>query len=496
MSRKRARTQGREFGAPTEDDSPSAALTDSNSSALSTRSPRYTSVPPLTNLCSRIFADNFVRLRNKERLWNHVSEHLKALPDSLLPRLLADLIRVCPTFLKHEFLVTYFFRGPSLAFTGGSAGMPGVQTHTIRALDRMQDLRDLELSGFDKVPDAAFASVLSRLPGLKRLVLRGCTLVGPKAAAALKSCPKLQVLNLNYTAVTPISLQPVLLASGPSLEVLKLAGIPNWTDTTVGKMLSPDLSLPNLRTLKLTRLSISETSLHPLLAISPALRRLDIGFTTVRHPLSASDDAQPIPALEKLSLTSTHTSNADLLALLPHLPGLKTLALGALGASPRSIAAIDSSMTLTDTVLLKVIPVLQSCTALQSVSLVGNIKLKDSLSFFVTEVGRRCKYLNLSGLPAMRSWHLAGLPGDQPPRLETLMLNHTNIDDEAAPFLAACPDLAWLEVAETKMTSDGLFLVLDGCPKISTLGLRSCRGVRVGDRRRFFEAWEEDRAGT
>jgi hypothetical protein len=34
---------------------------------------------------------------------------------------------------------------------------------------------------------------------------------------------------------------------------------------------------------------------------------------------------------------------------------------------------------------------------------------------------------------------------------------------------------------------DGLFLVLDGCPKLATLGLRSCRGVRVGDRRRFFE---------
>jgi hypothetical protein len=34
------------------------------------------------------------------------------------------------------------------------------------------------------------------------------------------------------------------------------------------------------------------------------------------------------------------------------------------------------------------------------------------------------------------------------------MLNHTGIDDEAAPFLAACPALASLEVAETKMTSE------------------------------------------
>ncbi|KAJ6519547.1 RNI-like protein [Mycena sanguinolenta] len=492
MSRKRARTT-REFGAPTEDDSPSAALTDPSSSALSTRAPRYTVVPSLTTLCSRIFAESFVRLRNNEHVWATVSVYFKSLPDTLLPRLLADLIRVCPTFLKHEFLVTYFFRGPVLAFTGGTGGMPGVNKNTINALERMSDLRDLELSGFDKIPDTAFAAVLTRLPALKRLVLRGCALVGPKTVAAAASCPHLQVLNLNYTAATPTSLQPVLLAC-PGLEVLKLAGISNWTDTTFAKMLSPDISLPNLRTLKLARLSISETSLNALLPLCPALRRLDISFTAVKHSLVTSDDAYPIPTLEKLSLTCTNTSNPDLLALLPKLPGLKTLALGALGASPRSIAAIDSGMTLTDSVLPKVVAALADCTALESVSLVGNIKLKESLPTFVAEVGRRCKWLNLSGLPALRSWHLVGLVGDAPPPLETLILNHTGIDDEAAPYLAACSNLAWLEVSETKMTSDGLFLVLDGCPLLATLGLRSCRGVRVGDRRRFFEAWEEDRA--
>jgi hypothetical protein len=245
-------------------------------------------------------------------------------------------------------------------------------------------------------------------------------------------------------------------------------------------MLSPTLSLPNLRTLKLARLSISEVSLNALLPLCPALRRLDISFTAVRHPLVGPYD---LPALEKLSLTSTHASNADLLALLPRLPGLTTLALGALGASPRSIAAIDSSMTLTDPALLKVVPLLQACDRLESLSLVGNIKLGAALAPFVAAVGRKCKvcvlflsfplpsvppilfysssapqWLNLSGLPALRSTHLAGLcpaaPGDSPPRLETLILNHTGIDDAAAPFLAACPELAWLEVAETKMTSE------------------------------------------
>ncbi|KAJ7042523.1 RNI-like protein [Mycena alexandri] len=501
MSRnKRARTgPSREFGAATEDDSPSAGTRDPSSSALSTRSPRYTTVPTLTTLCSRVFAANFVKLRNNERVWQEVSVYLKAMPEPLLPRLLAELVRVCSTYLKHEFLVAYFFRGHTLVL---SDGLPGVQIHTVRALERMPDLRELELSGFAKIPDAAFASVLPRLASLKRLVLRGCALVGTKTLGAAASCTHLQVLNLNYTAVTPISLVGVLKAC-PNLEVLKLAGIVNWTDAACAKLLdglsdNAPFMIPKLHTLKLARLAISETTFNEIIPMCPALLRLDISFTSVRHPLLSLGDAKPLPPLEKLSLTSTPTSNSDLMALLPRLPNLKTLAIGALGASPRSIAAIDSSMSFTDGALLNVVPLL-AAHKLESVSLVGNAKLGAALGVFIAEVGRNCKWLNLSGLPSLRSAHLAGLvpiDGAPPARLETLMLNHTGIDDDAAPFLAACPSLAWLEVAETKMTGDGLFLVLDGCPLLATLGLRSCRGVPVGDRRRFFEAWEESRVNA
>ena len=57
---------------------------------------------------------------------------------------------------------------------------------------------------------------------------RGCSKVGPKTiAAAAKSCPLLTVVNLSYTSVTPASLV-LLVVACPYLEVLKLAGIPNW----------------------------------------------------------------------------------------------------------------------------------------------------------------------------------------------------------------------------------------------------------------------------
>ncbi|KAJ6627210.1 RNI-like protein [Mycena sp. CBHHK59/15] len=432
----------REFGAPSADDSPSTQLNrDPSSSALSTRAPQFTSVPTLTSLCSRIFAENFVRLRNNESIWHETSVYLQMLPEALLPRTLLELVRACPTYLKHEFIVTYFFRGPSLVL---SSSLPGVQSQTITALPRMKELRELELFGFEKISDTTFASVLPRLPSLKVLVLRGCTRVGPKTLlATAEKCRQLQTVNLNYTTVTPASLLPLLLAC-PRLEVLKLAGISNW--------------------------------------------RLDISFTGVRHPLLGPYD---MPGLEKLHMTSTGVSNHDLLAILPRLTTLKSLSIGALGASERSIASIDSSMTLTDETLLAATPMLQFC-ALDNVSLVGNIKLGTSTAAilcFVADVGRNCKWLNLSGIPSLRSRHLAGLQSvdGAPSRLETLILNNTGIDDTVAPFIASCPELVWLEVAETKMTSEGLFLVLDSCTKLQKLGLKSCRGVRVGDRRHFFE---------
>lgn len=36
-------------------------------------------------------------------------------------------------------------------------------------------------------------------------------------------------------------------------------------------------------------------------------------------------------------------------------------------------------------------------------------------------------------------------------------------------------------------TDDSLFRIVDSCPLLTKLDLTSCRGIRVGDRRRFFE---------
>ena len=103
-------------------------------------------------------------------------------------------------------------------------------------------------------------------------------------------------------------------------------------------------------------------------------------------------------------------------------------------------------------------------------------------------------------------------PEDGPPRLEYLNLNNTPVDDNAVPFLSSCTNLKTLELAGTKVTStysqkhvhlitrptfpiteDGLLHLLDACDNLEKLDLTSCRGVRIGERRRFFEVRVDSR---
>ncbi|KAG6813088.1 hypothetical protein H0H92_014147 [Tricholoma furcatifolium] len=159
--------------------------------------------------------------------------------------------------------------------------------------------------------------------------------------------------------------------------------------------------LPNLHNLKLRQTSIGDASLHSILNLCPALQRLDISFTTVHHPPHTLADS-PIPALEKLSLTSTAVSLSDLVEVLGFLPKLRTLNIGAIGAAyqlSRASLGNTTALTMTDDMLLSLVAVLEQMSFLENVSLVGNAKLglnakyPSAMSTFITRVGRKCKVL-------------------------------------------------------------------------------------------------------
>ncbi|KAI1797818.1 RNI-like protein [Ganoderma leucocontextum] len=468
-------------------------------------------VPSLSAICARTFANNLQKLSSDPELWEDVKYSLKNFPDALVQKVFAVLKQACPALLNHALIAPYLLRGTSIAL---SDDLPGVSRPTIFAIGDMpskENLRELELTGFANITDKVFASVIAKLPSLRKLNLRGCFKVGTDTAtAAANHCPHLEVVNFNYTAVSPASMAPLVFKC-TRLEVLKVAGIASWTDGACYRLwgafgTKQDFHLPNLRSLKLRQAPLSDSPVNTILEACPNLRRLDLSFTLIKNLVLPSNKL-----LEKLVLTSTMVPSDKIVSLVSGLSKLKVLSLGAMGGNDFSTAATSSALsgtTITDKPLRALTGALEGCPDLERVSLVWNTRIgynaaagsDAALSCFIRRVGRRCKRLNLSGLLHLRPSNLEGLarpdgPDEGPPQLEYLNLNNTPVDDMAVPYISSCVNLRVLEAAGTKITKVGLFHILDGCANLEKLDLTSCRGVKVGERRRFFEVWEEGKNG-
>ncbi|KAF5382968.1 hypothetical protein D9757_006365 [Collybiopsis confluens] len=493
------------FGAP-------SALGELETAIFQTNEPSsrhvVTGVPSLITLCKRRFVSAFKGLREKR--WTLTSHQLKELPPHLAQELLRLLSRSHPGLLSNEIIVAHFLRGPTFAIS--STALPGANKDTVTALPRLNaQIRDLDLTSFSSITDKTFSKVISQLHELRSLCLRKCSKVGNGVISAIvESCPHIRKLNVNETSVTPAAIARLLVARGSELEVLKLAGLERWTDATFMAQLYPvvkeeQIRMPKLQNLKLRSLQLSDPSIEFLLSLSPGLKRLDISFTQSKRPFlfisrHAASSIDPFPALllEKLSLTSTPIASSDLLKTISCVSNLQTLSIGAVGA--KGAMGVASAATLNDTTLRKLTDILHSFPNLRSINMVSNTRLGTSsqvaLFSFIQQVGRKCSHLNLSGISSLRSGALAGLVPDEGMAscaVENLVLNNTGIDDEAGVYIACCPNLVTLEVEGTKLTSEVLFPVIDACPRLQVLNLTSCRGIKIADRRQFFELWESQR---
>lgn len=269
------------------------------------------------------------------------------------------------------------------------------------------------------------------------------------------------------TVVPVVDLVPVLKVA-PNLKTLKLAGLASLTDLNLNGLIralfdenASTLPLARLQSFKIRYTQISATSLTPLLQKLPLLRRLDVSFIPLRT-IFHQHGSLPYPPIEKLSLTSTPMPSQPLLQALSHLPHLKVLNLGALGASAKTVrghsfgGASNTGRTITDQVLYQVTDILaDQCKQLESVSLAGNTLLGRSVRYFVDAVGWKLRILNLGGIPGLKSGDLSPLVrGDTAERakLERLVLTNTKIDDEASVYVAACVHLKMLDLESTKVT--------------------------------------------
>jgi hypothetical protein len=180
------------------------------------------------------------------------------------------------------------------------------------------------------------------------------------------------------------------------------AQLTKQTDATFSKLLESlktgksELPLAHIQQLKLRQTSLTDASIIPLLKSCPNLLRLDLGFTGVRHAYIAS-------SLEKLVLTSTAISTAELAEALKPLKKLRVLHLAAMGGGHGTSARIGntSAMTLSDASLRGITDVLAYADNLEVVNLVGNTKLglarhEGALADFITRIGRRCKVSQLN----------------------------------------------------------------------------------------------------
>ncbi|KAG8817447.1 hypothetical protein FRC19_011345 [Serendipita sp. 401] len=476
-------------------------------------------IPRLTTTALRAFvADILGQLpKDEEEKNKRTLRIVRMLPEHLLKELWSQMINAWPKFVGHNLIIEIFLRGSTIRFPGT---LPGIKKQTVRALSKIgSTLKWLEIMGHD-IPDQDFAMTLSSLPLLEHLNLRHSRQVGSRTCKAIYTTHELLTyLNLGETNATLPDIKPILRKLG-KLQVLKISSMEGLTDSEITRTVEelfgsqPQFSdqgvvpLSNLRSLKLRHTSITGTTIALILPHLPMLQTLDASFVPIVSIPTVKIDT--VPKLTKLSLASTPVDAKQLLPILELLPTLKILNLGALGASAKTatgftIAGKQStsamgSRTLDDTALLSLTDILQSFHNLESVSLAGNSSLcttkSRAVSYFIRQVGRKLKMLNLNGIPLLKSEDLEGLRAenaDDVCSLEQLLLMGTSIDDGVAAHISACPNLNFLDLEATKVSEEGVLDIIDACSLLETINLSSCRGIGVQNRRKIFELWKRER---
>ncbi|KAG8906745.1 hypothetical protein FRB99_006236 [Tulasnella sp. 403] len=462
-SRKRQK-RAIQLGAPSDLDllSPKDRI---SSNALCTRPIPHRQVHDLVSIGIQVFARHMVHLYQSE----NTRRALKELPDLLAQRVFTALRKEQPSYLSHDFIVANFIRGTDITLT---ADLPGVNNPTIAAVGSLgPSIQRLELRDLFKLSDNVISSAVKALPNLEVLrVYKGCKqdrLSCRKLQAAPSLEPQLHIARPHVAHSGAIlmpkfrglkAFQPTKARMYAVISIICHSSVLFQTAGTFSAVVDEVCSsakrqgwmpFAQLQTLKLRLTDVNESAVNNILIHTPLLRSLDVSFTKVRH-LSFLGAACLVPELRKLSLTSTplQITRWDMLSSLPHL---QTLNMGAVGEVGSLTSA--SLRTLSDALV--------QLGSLETVNLVGNSRLaspgeqfSEAISDFIGRIGRNCKRLNIGGISNLRSLHLHDLVDDDLslPRIESLVLSNTLVDDEAADYISACRNLEILELENTRVT--------------------------------------------
>lgn len=154
-----------------------------------------------------------------------------------------------------------------------------------------------------------------------------------------------------------------------------------------------------------------------------------------------------------------------------------------------------------DMTMSGLVPSLDALTGLKRVSLHSNTQLGRSTQRelhvqWLRILCSRCEWLDLTSVPIssrdLSDALLGSLDDSRPSPLETLLLSHCRISDEALVGISTLSSLEELQLEGATITAEGLSgTVMKGCKKLRVLNLTGCRGIPTRMRRDWFKAYDK-----
>ncbi|KAK1286604.1 hypothetical protein QJS10_CPB20g02019 [Acorus calamus] len=299
------------------------------------------------------------------------------------------------------------------------AGCRGITNSALWPITGMTNLVDLDLSRCSKITDACIGHLLS-ISNLKKLYLSETSLTtdGVRNLSCLKS---LCVLDLGGLPVTDTALfwfqeltelehlelwgskisnrGAAVLETFPKLSFLNVA----WTDVTHLPM------LPSLTCLNISRCNIHSIYGGELNVTVPLSKLLASGTTFLNINLQFA----PVEA-DDLSYIDLSGSSVDNFHFLGHMKALEHLNLS-FGA------------------------------------------MSDDLMWPLSRIGEKLRYLNLNNTRVTKIGMC--IISSNVPVLETLLLSHTSVDDDALLYIHSMPSLREIDLSNTKIKGFTLSLL-------------------------------------